>query len=431
MSIPLPVEDVRESAYAWNRLLAALVLSAIGGVGMWSVIVVLPAVQAEFGAARSTASLPYTVTMITFGIGSILMGRLSDRHGIVVPVAGGGLVLAVGYAVASQATSLWQFTLAQGVLVGIASSATFAPLIADTSLWFTRNRGMAVAIIASGSYVAGTVWPPVVQHFIETIGWRRTYVGIAVFCVIAMVPLALIALRRRSPLIEMTVAPLTEHSAATPRAALARTSTTVTDAPWALRPLGMSPAALQTLLIIAGLSCCVAMSMPQVHIVAYCGDLGHGAARGAQMLSLMLGFGVVSRLASGWICDHIGGRRTLLLGSSLQALALVLFLPFDGLVSLYILSALFGLVQGGIVPAYAVIVREFFPPQEAGVRVGTVLMATVFGMALGGFLSGAIYDLTGSYQAAFVNGILWNLLNVAIAVGLLRRPARPLAPLRA
>jgi MFS family permease len=237
------------------------------------------------------------------------------------------------------------------------------------------------------------------------VGWRRTYVGIALFCVATMLPLAL-ALRRRSPLGETSVAASqTVHRSS--------------------RPLGMSPAALQTVLIVAGLSCCVAMSMPQVHIVAYAADLGHGAARGAQMLALMLGFGVVSRLASGWICDRIGGRRTLLLGSSLQMLALILFLPFDGLASLYTLSALFGLFQGGIVPAYTVIIREFYPPEEAGVRVATVLMATVFGMALGGWMSGVIFDLTGSYQTAFINGILWNLLNVAIAAGLLRRPARP------
>ena len=399
---------VPESAYAWIRLFAALLLSAIGGVGMWSVIVALPAVQAEFGVARSAASLPYTMTMICFGFGGILMGRLSDRFGITVPVTGGAISLGIGYAVASQATTLWQFTLAQGLLVGAASSVTFGPIIADTSLWFTRRRGIAVAIIASGSYLAGTVWPPIVQHFIEKEGWRWTYQAVAIFCVMTMVPLAL-ALRRRSPLTETTSATAHTVSGST-------------------RPLGMSRAALQILLVIAGLSCCVAMSMPQVHIVAYCGDLGHGAARGAQMLSLMLGFGVVSRLASGWICDRIGGRRTLLLGSSLQALALVLFLPFDGLVSLYIVSALFGLFQGGIVPAYAVIVREFFPPEQAGVRVGTVLMATVFGMALGGWISGAIFDLTGSYQAAFVNGILWNLLNIGIAVGLLRRPARTDAP---
>ena len=394
-----------ESAYAWARLGAALLLSAIGGVGMWSVIVALPAVQAEFGVARSAASLPYTMTMIFFGLGGILMGRISDRFGIVVPVASGAIVLGLGYALAGQATSLWQFILTQGLLVGVASSVAFAPLIADTSLWFTRHRGMAVAIIASGSYLAGTVWPPVVQHFIDSAGWRRTYLGIAVFCVATMLPLAL-ALRRRSPLTEAT----------------SPTSHVVLRSP---RPLGMSRGALQTVLIIAGLSCCVAMSMPQVHIVAYSGDLGHGVARGAEMLSMMLGFGVVSRLASGWICDRIGGRRTLLLGSSLQALALVLFLPFDGLVSLYVLSALFGLFQGGIVPAYAVIVREFYPPQQAGVRVSTVLMSTVFGMALGGWMSGVIFDLTGSYQAAFLNGILWNLLNLAIAVGLLRRPGRP------
>jgi len=373
---------------------------------MWSVIVALPAVQAEFGVARSAASLPYTMTMICFGLGGIAMGRLSDRFGIFFPVTVGAIVLGLGYAVASQATNLWQFILAQGLLVGAASSVAFAPLLADTSLWFTRHRGIAVAIIASGSYLAGTVWPPVVQHFIQSEGWRRTYLGIAVFCVLTMVPLALV-LRRRSPLTEAT-------SATTGLVQRSR------------RPLGMSPAALQTLLIVAGLSCCVAMSMPQVHIVAYCGDLGHGAARGAQMLSLMLGFGVVSRLASGWICDQIGGRLTLLLGSSLQALALVLFLPFHGLTALYIVSALFGLFQGGIVPAYTVIVREFFPPEEAGVRVGTVLMATVFGMALGGWLSGVIFDLTGSYQAAFLNGILWNVLNIAIAVGLLRRSATPL-----
>jgi MFS family permease len=167
------------------------------------------------------------------------------------------------------------------------------------------------------------------------------------------------------------------------------------------------------------------MSMPQVHIVAYAGDMGHGLAHGAQMLSLMLAFGMVSRLGWGWICDRIGGRLTLLLGSALQAVALVLFLPFDGLGALYVVSALFGLFQGGIVPAYAVIVRESFPPQEAGMRVGIVLMATVFGMALGGWMSGVIFDLTGSYQAAFLNGILWNVLNLAIAVGLLRRPGRP------
>jgi len=406
--MPSPATDAgsSESTYAWIRLFTALLLSTIGGVGMWSVIVALPAVQAEFGVARSAASLPYTVTMICSGLGGILMGLLSDRFGIRVPVTAGALALGLGYAVASQAGSLGSFILAQGLLVGVACSATFAPLIADTSLWFTRRRGIAVAIIASGSYLAGTVWPPILAYFIQGAGWRRTYLGVAVFCVAVMLPLTLV-LRRRSP-------------ALGPAGATRRLPT------WAARPLDMSPGALQVLLVIAALSCCVAMSMPQVHIVAYASDLGHGAAPGARMLSLMLGAGVLSRLASGWICDRIGGRRTLALGSGLQALALILFVPVSSLGSLNVVSTLFGLSQGGIVPAYAVIVRELYPPEEAGVRVSIVLMATIFGMALGGWMSGVIFDLTGSYQAAFFNGILWNLLNFGIALGLLRRPARPL-----
>jgi MFS family permease len=402
-----------ESAYAWTRLFAALLLSTIGGVGMWSVIVALPAVQAEFGVGRSDASLAYTMTMIGFGVGGVLMGRLSDRFGIILPVAGGAISLAVGYVAASAAATIWQFTLAQALFVGVASSATFAPLLADSSLWFTRRRGLAVAIFASGNYLAGTVWPPVVQRLLQSVGWRQAYVAIALFCVVTMLPLTLM-LRRTPPRAEPT-------------------SSESPPVSWSPRPLGLPPAALQAALVVAALSCCVAMSMPQVHMVAYAGDLGHGVAHGAQMLSLMLGFGIVSRLASGFICDRIGGLRTLLLGSSLQAAALLLFLPFDGLGSLYVVSALFGLSQGGIVPAYAVIIREYFPPNEAGVRVSMVLTSTLLGMALGGWMSGAIFDLTGSYQAAFVNGVLWNLLNMAIALWLLRRsaPYRPAAPARA
>jgi MFS family permease len=195
----------------------------------------------------------------------------------------------------------------------------------------------------------------------------------------------------------------------------------------ALRPraaMPVSPLALQVLLCIAGVACCVAMSMPQVHIVAYCGDLGYGVARGAEMLSLMLGFGIISRLGSGFVADRIGGVRTLLLGSLLQGVALLLYLMFDGLFSLYVISALFGLFQGGIVPMYAVIIREYFSPKEAGARVGLVVMATVIGMAGGGWLSGAIFDYSGSYQAAFLNGLLWNLLNVSIMLLLLLRARR-------
>ena len=394
-----------ESPYAWLRLVVSLALSTIGGVGMWSVVVALPAVQAEFGAARGAASFPYTLTMVGFGLSSVGLGRLADRFGIMVPVIAGTLATVAGYVAASSATSLAGYALAQGLLIGTGSAVTFAPLLAHVSLWFTRRRGFAVAIFASGNYLAGTVWPPIVQHFIAAAGWRATYFGIAIFCAATMLPLALL-LRKRPPVIEL---PLSGSPRRTPGAAHA---------------LGLSSGALQGLLVVAGVCCCVAMSMPQVHLVAYCSDLGYGPARGAEMLSLMLGCGIVSRVSFGFISDRIGGLRTLLLGSALQGVALLLFLPFDGLVSLYAISALFGLFQGGIVPSYAIIVREYFPPHEAGERVGAVITATLFGMALGGWLSGAIYDLTGSYRAAFLNGIGFNLLNVSIAVFLLRR-SRP------
>jgi MFS family permease len=195
-------------------------------------------------------------------------------------------------------------------------------------------------------------------------------------------------------------------------------------------PNKKAPAFLQGILMFAGIACCVAMSMPQVHMIAYCGDLGYGAARGAEMLSIMLFMGVVSRLISGVIADRIGGIRTLILGSTLQCLTLMFYLPFDGLTSLYIVAALFGLSQGGIVPSYALIIRDYFPAREAGVRISLVLTATVAGMALGGWMSGVIFDLTGSYQAAFLNGIGWNLINMAIAFWLLmsrRRQQRVLA----
>jgi MFS family permease len=393
--------DLQDSPYACLRLAVALALMTIGGVGMYSMPVALSLIQAEFGVDRAAATLPYTLTMIGFGLGGILMGRLADRFGVIVPVLVGASSLGIGFLAVGMAPNLPVFTVAHGLLIGLGCSGTFAPLVADISMWFTRHRGIAVAVCASGNYLAGAVWPPVLNHFFEAAGWRATFVGVGLFALATALPLALL-MRRRAPLPVLTGG---MHEARALQA----------------RPLGLSPNALTGVLAIAGVACCVAMAMPQVHIVAYCGDLGYGAARGSEMLSVMLASGVVSRLFFGWISDRIGGIRTLLAGSILQGIALVLFLPFDGLVSLYVVSALFGLFQGGLVPAYAIIIREYFAPGEAGLRVGIVIMATLFGMALGGWMSGALFDFTGSYRAAFINGIGWNLLNLTIAVWLLRR----------
>ncbi len=385
---------------AWIRLLVALALGTIGGVGMWSVVVVMPAVQADFGTGRGAAALPYTLAMLGFAGGGVLMGRISDRFGIMVPVVGGSLLLGTGYLVAGLAPSIWVFALAHGLLIGLGSAAVFGPLLAHVSFWFDRRRGIAVAIAASGNYLAGAVWPQVVRFTLDAVGWRMTHIIIAATAVTLMVPLALL-LRQRPP------------AAPAVGTGLARSASPAA--------LGVSPNMLMLLLAIAGIACCVAMSMPQVHIVAYCADLGYGVARGSEMLSLMLAFGIISRVASGFVADRIGGLATLLLGSTLQGVALLMFLTSDALTPLYIFSILFGLFQGGIVPSYAIIVREYFSPGEAGTRVGIALMATLLGMAFGGWISGVIYDLTRSYQAAFVNGILWNLVNLAIVGWLLMR----------
>jgi len=390
-----------DSSYAWMRLVVALVLGTVGSVGMWSFVVALPAVQADFGIARGEASLAFTLTMFGFGTGGVVMGRLADRFGIIFPLMGGAVVLGAGYALSGIAGGIGTFALAQGLL-GFGTAATFGPLMTDMSHWFVRRRGIAVALVSTGNYLGGTIWPPIIQHFIETDGWRATQIWVGVFCVVTMIPLSLL-LRRRAP----------RQYSSESNANAAKLGT-----------LGISSNTLMVLLCIAGVACCVAMAMPQVHIVAYCGDLGYGPARGAEMLSMMLGFGMISRIASGFIADRIGGVATLLLGSVLQGVALLLYLFFDGLFSLYVISALFGLFQGGIVPMYAILIRQYFAPQEAGTRLGVVLLATLGGMALGGWMSGVIFDLTGSYQAAFLNGLAWNLVNVSIVIWLMFRPGR-------
>jgi len=382
-------------------LLVATVINA----GMWAIIVIMPAVEAEFGGSRAMASLPYTLTMIGFGTGNYVIGRAVDRFGITLSLMVAAVVTAFGYVLATFSGSLMMLSLAQ-LLVGFASAVGFGPLIADISHWFVRRRGIAVAIAASGNYLSGAIWPILLAGVLQESGWRTVYLVMATVTMGVVIPLAL-TLRRRVP---------EEAQAAAQTASVLNAQSS-----------GLSPRALQYLLGLAGIGCCVAMSMPQVHIVALCVGLGFGPAVGAQMLALMLLGGVASRIVSGLLADKLGGVRTLLIGSCLQCLALFLYLPAGGMVSLYLVSMVFGLSQGGIVPSYALIVREYMPAKEAGARVGFVLMATILGMALGGWMSGWIYDVSGSYTLAFVNGIIWNGGNIAIMLWLLMR-SRARAP---
>ena len=400
-SIESPATGPQTGPYRFVRLIAALLLMTVGGSALYALVVALKPVGLEFGASRGDASLPYTLLMIGFGAGGVVMGRVADRFGVMVPALIASVSLPAGFMVASQASTLWQFALAMGILAGLFGvSATFAPVVSDTSHWFHRRRGLAVGVVISGSYLAGAVWPTILQHFIDSSGWRATFFGFGVFALSVMLPLAAVLYRRP------------------PVSADPETSGGSDDA---RRPLGFTKAQLQCLICAAGIGCCAAMSMPQVHIVAYATDLGYAAARGAEMLALMLGFGIVSRLTSGWISDRIGGLNTLLLGSFLQFAVLCGFLFGDTLTALYALSVAFGLAQGGIVPSYAIIVRSYFPSRDAGWRIGLAFLFTVIGMALGGWMAGALYDLTGSYQVSFLNAIAFNVANMAIAGTLLGR----------
>jgi MFS family permease len=392
-----------DGAYAFWRLGLSLLIATLAGAGMWAVIVVLPKAQLEFGVDRAAASVPYTLTMLGFAFGTIALGRAVDRVGIALPLLISGVCLGAGFAIAGIAPNLAVFSAAHLLVIGVGAGGGFAPMMADISHWFVRRRGLAVVVVASGNYAAGALWPLIMNWTMPLIGWRGTYLAIGIF--VATIVIGASFFMRRRP----SASVIAEADHAT-RAASAAS--------------GISLRLLTALLIVAGFSCCAAMSMPQVHIVAYCGDLGYGATRGAQMLSLMLALGVVSRIGSGVVADAIGGTATLLIGSLMQGVALLLYLYFDGLTSLFVVSGVFGLFQGGIVPMYAVICRELMPPREAGARIGLVVSSTIFGMAFGGYFSGVIFDLTNSYRAAFLNGVFWNGVNLLVVGGLFWRQQR-------
>ena len=394
--------DIVDTQYSWQRLFVALVIGLVANAGMWAVVVIMPAVEAEFALTRAEASMPYTLSMLGYGLGNFVIGRWVDRVGIATALMGASFGIAISLFAATLASDVVVLAAVHFIL-GLFAAVGFAPLMSDISHWFVKWRGTAMALVASANYLSGAVWPTALAGVLAQDGWRAAYLTLAVITVVVVFPLAML-LRRRVPEVAVGV---------TLEAALMQ------------RNGGLSPARLQIYLGCAGIACCVAMSMPQVHIVSYCVGLGYGPVAGAEMLSLMLFGGVLSRIAFGLLSDRLGGVRTLLFGSALQCLGLAFFLPYDGLVSLYMVSLIFGLSQGGIVPSYALIVREYMPAKEAGARVGFVLMMTIWGMALGGWMSGWIYDVSGSYEMAFLNGIAWNLINIGLVLALFfRKPAQ-------
>ena len=386
-----------DSLYSLTRLIITLFIAIVGNAGMWGIVVIMPNLGDEFQVSRSVLSIPYTLTMLGFALGNVFLGRIVDRFGITRAIILASLLNAFGYICASIFDSFLALAFFH-LFIGLGTAVSFGPLLADISLWFRKFRGIAVAITASGNYVSGAIFPILLGGLISDYGWRISYFLLALSCVFIILPASFFLQRR----LDKKYSDEQER-----QASIMSTSSR------------FKPLTLQIILSIAGICCCVAMSMPQIHLVTMCVDLGYGSQVGAEMLSLMLLGGVISRLVSGVLVDFIGGVRTLLLGSSLQCVGLILYYPTTEMNSLYLVSLIFGLSQGGIVPSYAIIVREYMPPQEAGARVGIVIMATVIGMAFGGWISGVIFDATNSYQLAILNGIIWNFVNILIVASLL------------
>ncbi|MDA9193895.1 MFS transporter [Alphaproteobacteria bacterium] len=381
-----------DTASSWRRLTICSVIGLFINIGIWSVVVVLPEIEREFNSSRASSALPYTFTLAGFAIGNFIIGSIVDRIGIAKATIYASLLISSNFLLCSLSDSLLIITSSHFFL-GLGTAVGFGPLIADITHWFVKRRGIAVAIIASGNYLSGVVWSPLIGIMLSSFTWRDIYLSIAIVLPTVAIPFAFLLLNKTTKIKSDTENDFYANNS---------------------KLVKISGGRLQFLLGMAGIGCCIAMAMPQVHIVAYCVGLGFGATIGASMLSVMLASGIISRIMFGFCADRIGSLSTLILSSALQMISLIFFIPFDGMISLFVVSAIFGLSQGGIVPSYALVVRHFLPAREAGQRIGIVLMLTVFGMAIGGWMSGFIFDQTGSYKMAFLNGILWNIFNLGI-----------------
>jgi len=390
-----------EGRGAWGAAGVALAILSISYGSPLLIVVGLKPITADLGTIREMTALAAALTWVGTGAGGILMGWLADRIGIRRTVIFGAVMIAAGLAV-SAIGSIWTLFIGHGLLLGLlGNGAMFPPLLVYVSRWFDRRRGTALALIASGQYISGIVWPSLFQLSIARYGWQATMIGYGVICLLAIPPLAVLFLHP---------APEQHHLAAAEAAARGRKAA-----------LGLPPNLVLALLCAAGFCCCVPMALPQSHLVAFCSDVGISPAHGAAMLSVMTGCAFVSRQFWGWLADRVGGVLTLLLGSASQALAIAAFLLTRDEAGLFAVSAAFGLGFSGIVPAYVLIVRELFPSSEASWRVPTVLFVAMSGMAFGSWFAGALYDHFGYYAPAFAIGVVFNLANLTLIGFLLAR----------
>ena len=392
-----------ESRASWGAAALTLAILSISYGSPLLIVVGLKPMTVAMDTDRSVLALAGSLVWVGTGFGGIPMGWLADRIGHRAIVALGTIMMACGLAL-STLGSVWALYLGHGVLIGIVGNgAIYAPLLIYVSRWFDKHRGAAIALISSGQYIAGVVWPTVFEHGIARFGWQATMLAYAAVVTVVIPPFLFFL--RKAP------APLATGG---PVGAAQRRPTV----------LGMRPNVAQAAICGAAFCCCIPMSIPSAHLVAFCSDIGVSPTHGAAMLSVLLGCAFLSRQFWGALADRIGGLRTVLVGSLCQAVAIGSFMLTKNEYGLFAISAAFGLGFSGIIPSYAVSIRDLFPSSEASWRIPTVLFTGMSGMAVGSWFGGELFDRFGSYTAAFATGVLFNLFNLAIVGFLVSRLPR-------
>ncbi len=390
-----------ETKASWVIASLALFVLGMSFGAVWISVVALKDIAAEVGGLRSVPSLASALAWLGSGAGGILMSRIADRAGTRWTVIFGALMIGLGLSISTLGPP-WPLWIGHGLFIGLIGLAGInAPLYIYVSRWFDRRRGSALALISSGTYLAGAVWPPVFQQAIAYLGWRQTMLWYALAEIVCVVPLALIYFRE---------APEVIHPAAPSGASSAQ-----------MRVLGWPPNAVFAAMCVAAVLCCIPMAMPQGHLVAFCSDLGISRSMGALMLSVLLGTAFLSRQVWGAVSDRIGGLATVLIGSAWQAVAMTAFLLTQNEAGLFMVSAVFGLGFSGIIPAYVLAVRELFPASEASWRIPTMLLFSGTGMSAGGWIAGLLYDHLGYYAPAFAFGVGTNVVNLMMIIVLVGR----------
>ena len=393
-----------ETKSSWIVASVVLLILALSFGAPWITVVALKEIAAETGGLRSVPALSGALAWIGFGSGGIVMGQIAERTGVRWTVIFGAVMICIGLALSSRGET-WQLYVGQGVFVGfLGIGGMNSPFYVYVSRWFDRRRGSALALISSGAYLAGAVWPLIFERAIAYFGWRQTMLYYGLMEIAVVIPLAIIFLRQPPE--------LTQLRGALPMSSSERAV------------MGWPPNVVYSLIAAAIIFCCIPMAMPQGHLPAFCSDLGILPSHGAAMLSVLLGAGFLSRQFWGWVADHIGGLTTVLVGSSFQIIAMAAFLTTQDEIGLFTIAALFGLGFAGIIPAYVLAIRQLFPASEASWRIPTLLLFSGIGMATGGWLAGVLYDYFGFYAPAFAAGVAANAVNLVIVGTLVFRQKR-------